>query len=82
MKKANVFWADQNVLASERAKLGSREVITWKTLSAFLGMIAGESMGSILVNSSEKLLVSVSSLITGLKGGFTNLFASLSQSKF
>ena len=53
---------------------------TLKILSAVLGIAAGEYVGNKSVNSSEKLLTSVSSLIRGLKGAGIFFCARRSQS--
>ena len=54
--------------------------LTLKILSEFFGTAAGESIGSISVNSSAKLLTSISLSITGLNGGETFCLAKACQS--
>ena len=54
--------------------------LTLKILSAVLGMAAGEYVGTMSVNSSAKLLTSVSNPMRGLKGAAIFLSASSPQS--
>ena len=80
LKKTCAIWNMVYFQNSHDDQLPLSMTLTLNNWSASFGVIAGESDNSWLVNSSEKLLVSISLAMIGTNGGGTFFWANFSQS--